>query len=178
MVSELVVLHESAVDNRNAEIDVEQNRHRLELADNHVAKNPDEWKNSLRVRHSSRKLAAQPLPFLEQILEDTLHQHSRNAYRVQHDEHRHPLAAEPLVDGHFLAGRNRECDSLRVTVHQVHITRAARERSRRSNPVANVLHAFREIARDDFMRRLVVKTECWNTGIFPVKDSRLAVRSR
>jgi len=69
VVRELVVLHESTVDDGHAQIDIEQNCHRLQLADDDVAQNPDERENPLRVRYSSGELAARALPLLEQPLE-------------------------------------------------------------------------------------------------------------
>src|SRR5215207_6444324 len=97
---------------------------------------------------------------------------------MERDQHRHPLSAEPLVDRHSVTSGNRECDSLRITVEQVHITRSTGECARRVNPVADVLHAFRSAARDDFSRRLVVEPKGWNSGVLTMKYSGLAIRRR
>src|SRR5512141_542376 len=123
MVRKLVVLHERAVDDRHAEINVEQDRHRLELANDDVAQDANERENSLGVRRSSRELASQSLPFLEQILQYALEHHSRDANGMEHDENCHAGSAEPLVDRHLLTCGDCERYSLRVTIDEVHIAR-------------------------------------------------------
>jgi hypothetical protein len=112
------------------EIDVEQDRHRLELAHDDVAQDADEGENPLRVRYSSRQLTARALPFLEQPLERALKDHASHPYRMQQHEQTHPRSAEAAVDGHLLTGRYGERDSLGVSIQQVHVARATRQSTR------------------------------------------------
>src|SRR5215208_4596423 len=112
MVHELVVLHEGAVDDRYAEVDIEQDRHRLKLADDDVAQDADERENALGVRHSPRELAAGTFPFLEQPLERALPNHARHANWMEKDEQPHPRSTETPANRHLLACGHRKRHSL------------------------------------------------------------------
>ena len=76
----------------------------------------------------------------------------------------------------LLARRDGERDRLRVAVEQVHVARAAGERARRVDAIADVLHAGRRVARDDAPLGLVVEAERGNALVLAVEDSGLAVR--
>ena len=69
-MAELIVLHERAVDDRHAEVEVEQDRHRLELADDDVAEDTQEREDPLGVGDAPAQLAPHALPFLAQPLDD------------------------------------------------------------------------------------------------------------
>src|SRR5689334_10551073 len=69
MVPQLVVLHVRAVDDGHAEVDVEQDGHRLQLADDHVAEDANEGEETLAVGAAARQLADRTLPLLAQPLE-------------------------------------------------------------------------------------------------------------
>ena len=66
----------------------------------------------------------------------------------------------------------------RVAVEQVHVARPVGERARCLNPVADVLHAFRRVARDHAARCLVIEAEGGDAIVLAVKDPGLAVRRR
>ena len=177
---ELVVLHERAVDDRHAEVDVEQDRHRLQLAHDDVAENANERERSLRCACARRASSpTRALPLLAQPLERRLQHHAQrrgsDAAAMSSAIRR---AAEPPVHGHPLARRDGERDGLRVAVEQVHVARPAGERARRVNAVADVLHAVRRVARDDAPLRLVVEAKRRNAVVLAVEDPRLAVRRR
>src|SRR5437588_683475 len=103
MMSELVVLHERAVDDGYAEVDVEQNRHRLQLAHDDVAQNAHEGKQSLAVRALATELPDAALIFLAQELEHGLYADAKHPDRMQQHQQRHASAAEPLEDGQLFA---------------------------------------------------------------------------
>src|SRR6266853_1060850 len=173
MVRQLIVLHESAVDDGNAQIDVEQNRHRLQLAYDDVAEDAYEWKDSFGVRHP-----AGPLPFLEQPLERSLKNHARHADRVQHHEERHTGSTEPSVDGHLVTRGDGEGDGLRISVQEVDVARSARERAWGMDAIADVLHAVRCIAGDNLARCLVVESKRRNSSVLAVEHPGLTIRRR
>ena len=64
MMTQLVVLHERAVDDGNTEVDVEQNRHRLHFANDDVAEHANEREQPFAVRASPRQLPDSALVFL------------------------------------------------------------------------------------------------------------------
>src|SRR5688500_10600739 len=83
MMRELVVLHERAVDHRNAKVDVEQNRHRLKLPDDDVGDNPDERENPFRVSDSSGQLPPRALPFLPEPFDNAFGADAQQSQRMQ-----------------------------------------------------------------------------------------------
>ena len=178
VMRQLVVLHERAVDDRHAEIYVEQDCHRLQLAHDDVAQDADERENAFRVRHPPRQLAARPLPFLQQPFERALQRHANHANWMEQDQQRHPRSAEPPIHRHLLSRGDGERHGLRVTVQQIHVARSAGESARRLDAVADVLHAVRGIAGDYAPSRLVVEAKCRNAVVLAVKHSGLAVGSR
>jgi hypothetical protein len=130
MMCELVVLHEGAVNDGHAEVDIQQNRHRLQLANDHVAEDADEGKNSLRVSNTARQLAPGTLPLLEKPLQRSLQNHAEHPDRMEHYQKGHSRPAETAVDGHLVSGCDRECDCLRISVEEIDVARAPRERAR------------------------------------------------
>ena len=176
VVGQLVVLHESAVDDRHAEIDVEKNGHRLQLADDDVADDPDQRENPFGVRHPTGHLAASALPFLEQPLVDSLQSHASHSNRMQQHEQRHPASTESAIHRHLLARGDRERHCLRVAVEEIDVARSAGQCSGRVDAVANVLYAVRRVAGDHLARRLVVKAKRRNAAVLAVKHSRLTIR--
>src|SRR5947209_12470598 len=97
---------------------------------------------------------------------------------MQQDQQRHPRPAQPTIDRHFLARRDRESNGLRVAVEQIHIARSASQRSWYVNSIADVLHSVRSIACDHSACGLVIESERRNPVILTVKHPRLAIRSR
>ena len=178
MVRELIVLHERAVDDWHAEVDVEQDRHRLQLTNDDVAEDANERKDSFRVRDPAGQLTARTFPLLEQPFERSLQEHARHADRVQQHEQRHAGSAQPAVHRHFLTCGDGKRDSLRVAVQQIYVARSSGERARHVDSIADVLHAVRRVAGDDAPRGLVVETERRNTVVLSMKHSRLAIRCR
>ena len=176
MMRELVVLHERAVDDRHAEVHVEQDRDRLQLADDHVREHAKQREDALGVGHSADPLAARPLPLLAQPLHDSLEEHPADADRMQEDEQSHPGPAEPLVDRHPLACGDGERDGGRVAVEQIHIARPIGQCPGRLDPVPDVLNALRSVARDHTTGRLVIEAEGRDAVVLAVEDARLAVR--
>src|SRR5262245_20140677 len=121
MMAELVVLHERAVDDRDAEIYVEQNGHRLHFANDDVAQYANEGKQALTMSPSPRQLADGALVLLAQPLQHRLKPHAKHANGMEQQQHRHAPSAESLEDRHALARRHRERDSLSVAVEQVDV---------------------------------------------------------
>ena len=178
MVSQLVVLHVRAVNDRHAKVDVEQDRHCLQLAHNDVADDADEWEQTFAVGATPRQLPDGALPLFTQPLEHRVQDDDRGANRVERDQERHARAAQAAIDRHAPPRRDGERDRLRVTVEQIHVTRPTGEGARRMNAVADVLHAARAVARDDEPRRFVVEAKRGNAVVLAVKDARLAVGRR
>jgi hypothetical protein len=129
MVGQLVVLHEGAVDYRHAKVHVEHDRHRLELANHDVAEDTDKGKDPLGMSCPAGQLTAETLPLFEQPLVGGLKHHAAHANGMQQDEQSHPRSAEALIDREPLAGRDGECDSLRIAVEKVDVARSASERA-------------------------------------------------
>src|SRR6266550_8967173 len=178
VMRELVVLHERAVDDGHAEIYIEQNRHRLQLAHDDVAQDADEGENPFRMRDSAGQLAAGTLPLLQQPLEHALEHHAQHSNGVEQNEQRHPRSAKPAVHGHLLARGDCERYCLCVAIHQIDVARATGERAGRMNSVPDVLHSVGRVASDDFARGLVVEAKRGDAVVLAVEHSRLAVRRR
>src|SRR5690242_861338 len=159
VMSELVVLHVRAVDDGHTEVDVEQDRHRLQLAHDDVAENANEGEEAFAVRPPPRELSDRTLPLLAQPLEYGVDPDDRYPNRVQCDEEGHARAAEPPVHRHPLSRRDGERHGLRVAVEQIDVGRAASERAGRVNAIADVLHAARAVTGDDEARGLVVEAK-------------------
>jgi hypothetical protein len=178
VVCELVVLHERAVDDRHAEVDVEQDGDRLELADDDVREHAQEREKPFGVRAPAHHFADGALPFFAQPLDHGLRRHARHAHGMQRDEQPHAAAAEPTVDGGPLARRDGEGDGLRIAIEEVDVARATGERPRRADPVADVLDAGGCVAGHDKTRLAVVETERGDPVVLAVEDPGLTVRGR
>ncbi len=178
MVSELVVLHERAVDDRHAEVDVEQDRHRLQLAHDDVREDPQHRKDSLGMGGASPELAYRPLPLLAQPFTNALDPHSQQPYRVHEQEEQHPRSTQPLEHRGSLSGSHGERHGLGVAVQQIHVARSARQRPRRGDAIPDILHPVRGVAGYDPPCVLVVEAEGRDSAVLAVKDSRLTIGRR
>src|SRR5215831_786685 len=141
------------------QVHIEQDRHRLQLADDDVAQDADERKDPFAVRAPARELTDGALVFFAQPLEDGLQAHAADANRMQRNEKRHAPSAESLEDRHFFPRRDGESDRLGVAVEEIDVARATGERARRGYSIANVLNAARRVARDDPAFDLVIESK-------------------
>ena len=179
-MAELVVLHERAVDDRHAEVDVEQDRHRLQLAHDDVAQNAHERKESLAVRAPARQLA-RPRARIPRAATRAPPARTMRATRIgcSSDEQRHPPSAEPLEDRHLLARRDGECDRL-ARRRRAGSRSSIRRPARPARVMRSRMYCTPDgrVARDDAPLGLVVEPERGNALVLAVEDSGLAVRRR